>query len=133
MTLKTRATSLALFLSGILLAGSAMAQIHGVPASATSLGPGGFTGRNFSPGIPAGATSLGPNGFTGNRPRFDGEIFLTNDARRNHSGRLRAQPFFIPLMYSPFYYEMTALPEPPAQYYPPQSQQSAAMPAKFEL
>ncbi|MBI3644906.1 MAG: hypothetical protein HY233_02930, partial [Acidobacteriales bacterium] len=43
------------------------AQIHGVPASVTSLGFGGST--SFTPGIAASVTSLGPNGF-GNSPGF---------------------------------------------------------------
>ena len=52
---------------------AAGAQIHGVPAGATSLGDG----HNIfnPPGIPAGATSLGPRGFApsrsfGTRPPF---------------------------------------------------------------
>src|SRR5260221_2878647 len=55
------------------MAGLAAAQIHGVPAGATSLG-GGHTMFN-PPGIPASATSLGPRGFSaprtfGTRPPF---------------------------------------------------------------
>jgi hypothetical protein len=37
------------------------AQIHGVPPSVTSLGPG----RGPNPGVPASVTSLGPRGFAG--------------------------------------------------------------------
>ena len=36
-------------------------QIHGVPASVTSLGFGGST--SLTPGVAASVTSLGPNGF----------------------------------------------------------------------
>ena len=39
------------------------AQIHGVPASVTSMGFGGST--SFTPGVAASVTSLGPNGFGG--------------------------------------------------------------------
>ena len=49
----------------IAMAGLAAAQIHGVPAGATSLG-GGHTIFN-PPGIPASATSVGPRGFSGPR------------------------------------------------------------------
>jgi len=44
------------------------AQIHGVPASVTSMGFGGS--HSFTPGIPASVTSLGPNGFGGGHARF---------------------------------------------------------------
>jgi hypothetical protein len=45
----------------LMLAASTAAQVHGVPAGATSLG----AGRTFAnpPGVPASATSLGPRGF----------------------------------------------------------------------
>ena len=43
-------------------------QIHGVPASVTSMGFGGSHSR--TPGIAASVTSLGPNGFGGGRGRF---------------------------------------------------------------
>ncbi len=43
-----------------LLAASAMAQVHGVPASVTSVGT---PGRGFAPGVPASVTSLGPLGW----------------------------------------------------------------------
>lgn len=49
------------------LALPAFAQIHGVPASVTSFGPG----RGSTPGIPASVTSLGPRGFSNhNGARF---------------------------------------------------------------
>jgi hypothetical protein len=44
------------------------AQIHGVPASVTSLGFGGSDNPN--PGVRASVTSLGPNGFGSSRPGF---------------------------------------------------------------
>jgi hypothetical protein len=43
-------------------------QIHGVPASVTSMGFGGSHSR--TPGVAASVTSLGPNGFRGGRTRF---------------------------------------------------------------
>src|SRR4051812_8884116 len=49
--------------AAIFFAASAMAQVHGTPAGATSVG-GGRTFAN-PPGIPAGATSLGPRGYNG--------------------------------------------------------------------
>src|SRR4030081_2152557 len=62
---------------GVMVAGLALvvvasprldAQIHGVPASVTSLGFGGS--HSFTPGVPASVTSLGPNGFGGGHARF---------------------------------------------------------------
>jgi len=44
------------------------AQIHGVPASVTSLGFGGSDNPN--PGVRASVTSLGPNGYGNSRPVF---------------------------------------------------------------
>jgi hypothetical protein len=100
-----------------LLTTLAAAQIHGVPASATSLGPSGFTGGpgTLPPIIPAGATSLGPAGFTPN------QILILNHRRHDFDidgGRLRvdrfgrhAQPFFTPFLYTPFYYDMSYIPE----------------------
>jgi len=46
----------------------AQAQIHGVPASVTSLGFGGSDNPN--PGVRASVTSLGPNGYGSSRPVF---------------------------------------------------------------
>ncbi len=43
-----------------LLAAAAVAQVHGVPASVTSIGT---PGRGMTPGVPASVTSLGPNGW----------------------------------------------------------------------
>ena len=47
-----------LFVALVLVPGL-QAQIHGVPPSVTSMGPG----RGLTPGVPASVTSLGPNGF----------------------------------------------------------------------
>ena len=100
-----------LLASGLVLVSvSASAQVHGVPAGATSF-PAGFNGfhGNFPPGIPAGATSLGPRGFTPGRRfnqlnRFDGRHFRTDRLGRH------IQPFFSPLGYSPFYYDLSTFP-----------------------
>jgi hypothetical protein len=46
----------------------AQGQIHGVPASVTSLGFGGSDNPN--PGVRASVTSLGPNGYGNSRPVF---------------------------------------------------------------
>ncbi len=59
-----------LLIAALFLAGGAQAQIHGVPASVTSLGFGG----SFSPtpGVAASVTSLGPLGFQFTPPIFGG-------------------------------------------------------------
>jgi hypothetical protein len=44
----------------VLLSGALFAQVHGVPASVTSYGPG----RSVAPGVPASVTSLGPRGYS---------------------------------------------------------------------
>ena len=49
------------------------AQIHGVPASVTSIGFGGS--NSLTPGVPASVTSLGPNGFGGGHARFSNCCF----------------------------------------------------------
>jgi len=82
------------------------AQIHGTPASVTSLG-GSHTFFN-PPGVPASVTSLGPMGYTpfrGSRCcfNFDGRSF---DNRRNpHHGLGKAiYPYGgYPLYYMPYY------------------------------
>lgn len=114
------------------------AQIHGVPASATSLGPNGFTGGSGFIGIPAGATSLGPNGFTGNGVVFDrGNVFFNRvDGRLLRSQRLglHAQPFFAPLMFSPFYYATNSLPVDAMSPDPySQGRQAEQIPSKLEI
>ena len=128
-----------LLASGLLIFSvSASAQVHGVPAGATSF-PAGFTGfhGNFPPGIPAGATSLGPRGFIPVRPfnplnRFDGRGF-----RPDRLGRRHLQPFFIPLGYSPFYYDISSVPgyDFSTGSYSPQTQPSgdAGAPSKVEI
>jgi len=45
----------------VLFSGALFAQVHGVPASVTSFGPG----RSMAPGVPASVTSLGPHGYNG--------------------------------------------------------------------
>jgi len=50
----------AAILAVVLCAATALAQVHGVPASVTSQSPG-----KPAPGIPASVTSLGPRGFSG--------------------------------------------------------------------
>ena len=139
--LRQRIKNSALMVSAIVLFISPLsAQIHGVPASATSLGPNGFTGGNSFAGIPAGATSLGPAGFADNRAFFNNSNALFNavDVRLIRSDRLgrHAQPFFVPLMYSPFYYGMSDFTEitstgtnsPGAQ-----SQPAPQVPQKLEI
>jgi hypothetical protein len=52
-----------------IMAFPAHAQIHGVPASVTSIG---FGGRfDMAPGVPASVTSLGPNGLQPRNPFFN--------------------------------------------------------------
>lgn len=140
MKVRAKYTVKALFFCGALLAGQAFAQIHGVPASATSLGPNGFTGGQGSlpPFIPAGATSLGPAGFVPNQisvfrhQRHD----FDNDGRlRSHRFGRHEQPFFLPLMYSPFYYDGSYLQEEEQVSDPYQPRQTGAeqTPAKLEI
>ena len=51
------------------------AQVHGVPPSVTSFGPG----RGFAPGPPASVTSLGPNGYGQNPFIFGGTPVFFGD------------------------------------------------------
>ncbi len=69
-----------------LLAGTAAAQVHGIPASVTSFAPG----RGFAPGIPASVTSLGPFGFTPIPPGFKASrrFFVPNSHFNFCSGSL---------------------------------------------
>ena len=90
---------------------SALAQIHGVPASVTSMG--GARGGSFSnpPGVPASVTSLGPRGFQdlpcctvpGFRFRFGGSNFVRSDGRRfdNHH-HFRGFPYYGYPIYGPY-------------------------------
>ena len=77
--MEARSRGIASFLRLVLLSGvvlvvlnsspAVFGQIHGVPASVTSLGFGGST--SLTPGVAASVTSLGPNGF-GGRGRLNG-------------------------------------------------------------
>ena len=82
--------------TAIFLAASAAAQIHGVPAGATSLG-GSHTFAN-PVGVPASATSLGPRGFTPIRlnPPFVQQGF--------HHGPQRVHRVIIPVAVPLFSY-----------------------------
>jgi len=125
-----------LLASFLLISISVSAQIHGVPAGATSF-PAGFNGfhGNFPPGIPASATSLGPRGFTPVRPfnqlnRFDNRRFRTDRLGRH------IQPFFSPLGYSPFYYDLSTFPDygsSSASYSPPTQAGNDSAPSKVEI
>jgi hypothetical protein len=74
-----------LILAAVALGGGlllpAAAQVHGVPASVTSIGFGG----NFSspPGVPASVTSIGPHGI-GNHSQFFSQPFFTGTFRNNN-------------------------------------------------
>jgi hypothetical protein len=79
------------------------AQIHGVPPSVTSFGPG----RGPNPGVPASVTSLGPRGFAGTFPngRFGSGAAFGHHPRfitglRNREFRRH----FFPALVSPYYY-----------------------------
>jgi len=94
------------------------AQIHGVPASVTSIGFGG--NMSSAPGIPASVTSLGPNGFgTGigffgnccNGPIFGGfrhGSILTGRHFREHRGYF---PMAMPVYSVPYTPVMLVQPE----------------------
>ncbi|HWZ83767.1 MAG TPA: hypothetical protein VNW47_14140 [Terriglobales bacterium] len=79
-------------------------QIHGVPASVSSMGFGGS--NSFTPGVAASVTSLGPHGFGGGRNRFAGCCFnafgqgghQSGDFFRRHRGH---RNFFGGLPYTP--------------------------------
>lgn len=100
------------------LAISVDAQIHGVPASVTSLDNSNHTLAN-PPGVPASVTSLGPQGFTpgrgccfnfktnGNRPFFTGRHHRDRD-----NGFVGAAAIPYPV-YVPYYYptDMANAPE----------------------
>jgi len=84
------------------------AQIHGVPPSVTSLGPG----RGRAPGVPASVTSLGPRGFTGtfsNGHLGSGMAFGHHpgfiNGFRNHEFHHRFRSVIVsPYYYNPYYY-----------------------------
>src|SRR5437588_11973645 len=79
----------------LICAVSAVAQIHGTPAGATSLG-GGHTFANPM-GVPAGATSLGPRGFAS---QGRGTFYVLpvgpvhRDGFRAHRGIIRPVPLY---------------------------------------
>jgi len=131
-------TILILFVT-LALAPALHAQVHGVPPSVTSFGPG----RGFAPGVPASVTSLGPNGFGqnpfifGGTPVFFGDTnFLNGTLPDNQFFRNRnccARPVFphhpdgfrrrpdgsnglayypvpVPVYTSPYYPEMVQAP-----------------------
>jgi hypothetical protein len=78
------------------------AQIHGVPPSVTSLGPG----RGPSPGVPPSVTSLGPRGFTGtfSNGRFGGGMAFGHHPRFITGFRNREfRHHFFPVIVSPYY------------------------------
>ncbi|HZQ24813.1 MAG TPA: hypothetical protein VFA89_18640 [Terriglobales bacterium] len=70
------------------------AQIHGVPPSVTSFGPG----RGPTPGVPASVTSLGPFGVVPN-PVFSG----FHHCCFNGQGRHHSQAVFVPYYAVPVY------------------------------
>jgi hypothetical protein len=79
------------------------AQIHGVPPSVTSLGPG----RGPNPGVPASVTSLGPRGFAGTFPngRFGSVTAFGHHPRFVNGFRNREfHRHFFPALVSPYYY-----------------------------
>jgi hypothetical protein len=87
----------------------AAAQIHGVPASVTSITPSRST-----PGVPASVTSLGPNGYGNSRAGFQfgsGRQFGPGQHRGggNHGGpghrghRRRVVPVYVPYYSYPYY------------------------------
>lgn len=83
--MKTRVV-VAVLLGAALLAGTAAAQVHGVPASVTSFAPG----RGMAPGIPASVTSLGPHGFVPIPPgsKASRHFFVPNNRFNFCSGSL---------------------------------------------
>jgi hypothetical protein len=98
----------------LLASASLLAQIHGTPASVTSLG--GFRGGSFSnpPGVRSSVTSLGARGWQnvpccgarGFRNGFGGSNFASRDGRRfDHHGRFGRDNRFwgFPLYGYPIY------------------------------
>ena len=86
---------LALALLTLATSGVVSAQIHGMPPSVTSFGPG----RGSTPGGHASVTSLGPRGFAG--------TFSPNRARAGaafgHNPRFGIRRRFSPTYYWPYY------------------------------
>jgi len=91
------------------------AQIHGVPPSVTSLGPG----RGSAPGVPASVTSLGPNGFEPDNQFFQfpqccmNPLFPLNPNPPLFRRRHHPVPFFpvaVPVYTMPYYPEIVSAP-----------------------
>jgi hypothetical protein len=84
-----------------------LAQIHGVPPSVTSLGPG----RSATPGVAPSVTSLGPNGFDGGNPAIvvpsgANKFFITGQNRFRHHHRhdnVIYYPYAVPVYAAPYY------------------------------
>jgi hypothetical protein len=72
---RVRLITISLLLLTLTAVPAAYAQVHGVPPSVTSFGPG----RGFAPGAPASVTSLGPNGFGQNPFIFGGTPVFFGD------------------------------------------------------
>ena len=107
---------------------SAQAQIHGTPASVTSIGFGGHFDR--APGTPASVTSLGPNGY-GFQNQFHcclkGQVPLRpagpafGDHHRHHpvssiGGPVYAVPYYYPVYVVEPEAADSAEPQPQADY-----------------
>lgn len=95
-SLNCRSTMGELLIAAAMLAGVAGAQVHGVPASVTSYGPG----RGPAPGVPASVTSLGPNGF-GAQPSLVPGCCVLSSPQRHHGNRLG--PVWYPAVAYPYY------------------------------
>src|SRR5579864_8968698 len=102
----------------LMLAGApaVQAQIHGVPPSVTSFGPG----RGPTPGVPASVTSLGPNGFQNDNQFFTvpgccmNPLFPINAnralrRRHHHQHFVSFYPVGVPV-YTPYYADIASPP-----------------------
>jgi hypothetical protein len=134
-------------LASVFAAATAFAQVHGTPASVTSVGstPGG---QLVPRGVPASVTSLGPQGFTpGINPLFPNSGPLINPLvpapapvrqvhRGGHGGRGhhgQVTPV-VPVYYGyPVYYSDYAYPEPQSQTPEPVVEQQPAQPQRVEI
>jgi hypothetical protein len=141
----------AVILASVFAAATAFAQVHGTPASVTSVGstPGG---RLVPNGVPASVTSLGPRGFTPNatpgiNPLFPASGPLVNPLvpatvpvrsvhRGGHSGRGhhgQVAPV-VPVYYGyPVYYSDYSYPEQQPQVQEPVVEQQPAQPQRLEI
>ena len=88
---RVRPITVSLLFLTLALAPALYAQVHGVPPSVTSFGPG----RGFAPGVPASVTSLGPNGFGFNPFIFGGTPVFFGDTNFLN-GTLPDNQFFTP-------------------------------------